>query len=384
MRERRRARCSARCRTAAAARAAFFAAIAHGHGADLRRRRRGRAPTRSARRSRSCEASRRPARRPARCSRGRRSAPLWLREADAGRDADRPGDRAGARAQRRVGRAPAMLLPPRPRPGDDRPLGRRRGATIDEAIGLARETGQRTELARALAGPGLARGAPGQASELPRARRRGAGALRASSAIGTLRDLGARGARRPRARPRAARRGGRAPEASRPLRSSARHRRRRPLAGARAGRRLPAARAGRRGGRGRRRRTSAAAEAKGQPWALARAARCRGLLAPTTSVRAGFERGAALHARTPDVFERRARGWPTASGCAARASACAPASSCARRSTTFDRLGAEPWADAGPGRARGHRRDRPPARPEHARRAHPAGAPDRAAARRRA
>ncbi|HUA75142.1 MAG TPA: AAA family ATPase [Solirubrobacteraceae bacterium] len=45
------------------------------------------------------------------------------------------------------------------------------------------------------------------------------------------------------------------------------------------------------------------AAAKGQPWALARACRCRGLLAEGDEVEPCFEEALALHARTPDVFE---------------------------------------------------------------------------------
>jgi len=47
----------------------------------------------------------------------------------------------------------------------------------------------------------------------------------------------------------------------------------------------------------------AAAEAKGRPWALARAARCRGLLAEADQLEAWFERALEMHERTPDGFE---------------------------------------------------------------------------------
>jgi DNA-binding CsgD family transcriptional regulator len=46
-----------------------------------------------------------------------------------------------------------------------------------------------------------------------------------------------------------------------------------------------------------------AAEAKGLPWALARAARARGLVAPAAGIDAPFEEALCLHAQTPDVFE---------------------------------------------------------------------------------
>jgi DNA-binding CsgD family transcriptional regulator len=61
---------------------------------------------------------------------------------------------------------------------------------------------------------------------------------------------------------------------------------------------------------GRRDEAAAAAErfareaaAKGQPWAMARAARSRALLAAEDELDAGFEEALALHARTPDAFE---------------------------------------------------------------------------------
>ncbi|HST56207.1 MAG TPA: AAA family ATPase [Solirubrobacteraceae bacterium] len=47
----------------------------------------------------------------------------------------------------------------------------------------------------------------------------------------------------------------------------------------------------------------ARATAKGQPWALARAARCRGLLADTGELESCFEEALRLHERTPDAFE---------------------------------------------------------------------------------
>ena len=90
----------------------------------------------------------------------------------------------------------------------------------------------------------------------------------------------------------------------------------------------------------------AAAEAKGQPWSLARALRCQGLLASSDSDFAGaFEQALAQHALTPDSFEaartrlaygerlRRARNRVLARE-QLRAAADA-----------FERLDARPWAD---------------------------------------
>jgi DNA-binding CsgD family transcriptional regulator len=47
----------------------------------------------------------------------------------------------------------------------------------------------------------------------------------------------------------------------------------------------------------------AAAEAKGQPWAMARAARCLGLVGSRAELDDRFGEALALHERTPDVFE---------------------------------------------------------------------------------
>ncbi len=48
---------------------------------------------------------------------------------------------------------------------------------------------------------------------------------------------------------------------------------------------------------------AAAAEAKGQPWSLARAFRCQGLLAADGAFAEPFEQAIAQHAMTPDSFE---------------------------------------------------------------------------------
>jgi DNA-binding CsgD family transcriptional regulator len=88
-----------------------------------------------------------------------------------------------------------------------------------------------------------------------------------------------------------------------------------------------------------------AAAAKGQPWALARAARARALLAGDDGFEAAFEAALALHAQTPDAFEaartrlaygarlRRAR---------RRVQARAPLRAAI---AAFDRLGAAPWSE---------------------------------------
>jgi DNA-binding CsgD family transcriptional regulator len=89
----------------------------------------------------------------------------------------------------------------------------------------------------------------------------------------------------------------------------------------------------------------AAAREKGQPWALARAGRCRGLLADTGAIDAPFTEALDQHALTPDAFElartrlcygerlRRAR-RRTEARVQLRAAF-----------TAFGELGAAPWAE---------------------------------------
>src|SRR5262249_61809243 len=83
----------------------------------------------------------------------------------------------------------------------------------------------------------------------------------------------------------------------------------------------------------------------GRSWALAAAARCRGLLAAEEDFEREFQRGLELHRRTPTPFERartelcygerlrRAR---------RRADARAPLREAVQ---TFERLGAAPWKE---------------------------------------
>ena len=89
----------------------------------------------------------------------------------------------------------------------------------------------------------------------------------------------------------------------------------------------------------------AAAEAKGQPWALARAMRCRGLLADDGGWREAFEQGVGLHAHTPDVFE--AARTRLAYGARLRRERQRSESREQLRTALdlFERLGARPWAD---------------------------------------
>lgn len=87
------------------------------------------------------------------------------------------------------------------------------------------------------------------------------------------------------------------------------------------------------------------ATAKGQPWALARAARCSGLLADAGELESCFEEALTLHERTPDAFE--AARTRLAYGARLR---CVRKRIRAREElraavAIFERLGARPWAD---------------------------------------
>ena len=92
-------------------------------------------------------------------------------------------------------------------------------------------------------------------------------------------------------------------------------------------------------------RFSAAAEAKGQPWSHARALRAQGMLADEDSFAAAFERAIGLHEQTPDAFE--AARTRLAFGQRLRRSRNRVLARDQLRAAVddFDRLGARPWAD---------------------------------------
>ncbi len=93
----------------------------------------------------------------------------------------------------------------------------------------------------------------------------------------------------------------------------------------------------------------AVAEAKAQPWSLARALRCAGLVAGDQSMTRCFEQALIHHAQTPDAFEE-ARTRLAFGERLRRARSRTLAREQLRAAlTTFERLGARPWAD----RARG-------------------------------
>ncbi|HEX3330569.1 MAG TPA: LuxR C-terminal-related transcriptional regulator, partial [Gaiellales bacterium] len=90
---------------------------------------------------------------------------------------------------------------------------------------------------------------------------------------------------------------------------------------------------------------AAAAEAKGQPWALARAARCRGMLASDDAFEHAFADAIALHGRTLDAFET-GRTRLAFGGRLRRAKQRARSRQELRAALeTFEQLGAEPWAE---------------------------------------
>jgi DNA-binding CsgD family transcriptional regulator len=85
---------------------------------------------------------------------------------------------------------------------------------------------------------------------------------------------------------------------------------------------------------------------KGQPWALARAARSRGLLAADEAeIERHFDAALALHARTPDVFET-ARTHLVYGSRLRRGRQRVRAREQLRAALDrFDRLGADPWSE---------------------------------------
>jgi len=225
--------------------------------------------------------------------------PLWLREAEVGRGLiDRAFERA--RTQAALGALPYLLhLLARDQATTDQWAAAE--TSYDEAVRLGRETGQRVEVAAALAGLAWLEARQGReatcrehAAEATRqCEELGVGlyGVWAIQALGDL-ELGL----------------GRPAAAIEHYRAQADALRSRGIADVdlspapelldaflRLGRDDEAARVAVD--------FVAQATAKGQPWALARAARCRGLLADAGELEPSFEEALRLHERTPDAFE---------------------------------------------------------------------------------
>ncbi len=123
-----------------------------------------------------------------------------------------------------------------------------------------------------------------------------------------------------------------------------------------------------------------AATAKGQPWSLARALRCRGLLAPDADLASDLRPGARASCADP----RRVRGGADSAGLRRAAAASAKPGSGSRtapRRARYVRAPRRPPVGrAHSRRARRERREAPATRPKHDRRADAPGTADRAAA----
>ncbi len=304
--------------------------------------------------------------------------PMYLREADLGRELiERASDRA--RAQGAAGTLPAILQNlARDQATTDRWWAAE--ANLDEAIRLATEMGQRSELAAALAGLAWLQARQGREEECRRNADEadrlcgelgmGTYGVWAIQALGDL-ELGL----------------GRPAAAIAHHEAQAEALRDRGIADVDLSPAPELVDSYLRLGRADEAATVAAAyvagaEAKGQPWALARAARCRGMLAPD-----GWRRCVRRGARPACAHPRRLRGGAHAPGVwrapAPRGAARPQPRRAARgaRGVRAPRLAAV--GRAGPGRARGDGRDGAPPRPEHPRRPHSTGVSDRTSARER-
>jgi DNA-binding CsgD family transcriptional regulator len=87
------------------------------------------------------------------------------------------------------------------------------------------------------------------------------------------------------------------------------------------------------------------AQAKGQPWALARAARCRGLLAEGAESEAAFEEALELHERTPDGFETARTRLAYGARLRREGKRVRAREQLRAALELFEHLGAHPWAD---------------------------------------
>jgi DNA-binding CsgD family transcriptional regulator len=90
---------------------------------------------------------------------------------------------------------------------------------------------------------------------------------------------------------------------------------------------------------------SAAARAKGQPWPLARALRCQGLVDDDDRFPSLFEEGLRYHAQTPDAFEAARTRLAYGERLRRARSRVRAREQLRRAAETFERLGARPWID---------------------------------------
>jgi DNA-binding CsgD family transcriptional regulator len=90
---------------------------------------------------------------------------------------------------------------------------------------------------------------------------------------------------------------------------------------------------------------AARAEAKAQPWALARLARCRGLLAGPEELDEHFGAALLLHERTPDRFEEARTRLCYGEGLRRTRRRVVARGELRRALEAFDALGAAPWAE---------------------------------------
>jgi DNA-binding CsgD family transcriptional regulator len=267
--------------------------------------------------------------------------PMWLREAKAGRGlVDRAFEEARAGAA--VGVMP-LLLHHLARDQATTDQWAAAEASYDEAIRLGRETGQRVELAASLAGlawlearqgrEALCREHAGEAAQLCQELGVRLYGVWATQALGDL-ELGL----------------GRPAAAIEHHEAQAQALRRRGIADVDLSPAPELVDAYLRLGRDDDAAAIAAdfvrqAEAKGQPWARARAARCRGLLAAPDELESCFQEAIQLHERTPDGFETaRTR---LAYGARLRRTRRRVRARDQLRAALeiFERLGAQPWAD---------------------------------------
>ena len=356
-------------------RAQFFARDGRRHGAGPRRPRRGAAPPPSARLSRSSSV-----RRPARRAPARPWAvlgPLCLREAEASRELSSAAAPPPRAVRRRHPAAAAAVRSPATR---RRPTaGRRPRPATTRASGSRARPGSGSTWRSALAGLAWLEARQGREAPCRAACGRGDGAVRRAR-LRHCRHLGAAGARRARARPRAARRGDRAHLTRGSDAARAGYRRRRPSpapelveAYVRLGRRDEAAALAGRVPR----------PGRGQGPAVGARPR-RALPRPAggaDELDACFDEALELHDRTRTCSRPPARSCSTARACGGPASAARPRAA-ARGARDVRAARRAAVGRAGARRARGDRRDRAPARRQHARPAHAAGAADRPPARR--